>query len=185
MVRGHALEGALLGGEVIAEGETEDRLEGVLHLARSGCPHEVAEPYINGLSSWSHGRIQRASDLLFSIFYQVSGWTPYLLQENAEKAQQQREIAEAIQRGKAGWQASPAMVGERLLLSLIRAGDRKGALAAIPDEVVDELIVHGTPEECRAHIQRYVDNGVDTPAIAILPLGVDARQACRDLALQS
>ena len=27
-----------------------------------------------------------------------------------------------------------------------RAGDRKGALAAIPDEVVDALVVHGSPE---------------------------------------
>ena len=63
-----------------------------------------------------------------------------------------------------------------------KKGDRKAAVAAIPDEVVDELIVHGTPEQCRAHIQRYVDAGVDTPAIAILPLGVDARQATRDLA---
>jgi probable F420-dependent oxidoreductase len=63
-----------------------------------------------------------------------------------------------------------------------RKGDRKAAVAAIPDEVVDELIVHGTPEECRAHIRRYVDAGVDTPALAILPLGVDARQATRDLA---
>ena len=63
-----------------------------------------------------------------------------------------------------------------------KKGDRKAAVAAIPDEVVDELIVHGTPEQCRAHIQRYVDAGVDTPALAILPLGVDARQATRDLA---
>ncbi len=63
-----------------------------------------------------------------------------------------------------------------------RKGDRKAAIAAIPDEVVDELIVHGTPAECRAHIQRYVDAGVDTPALAILPLGIDARQATRDLA---
>ena len=31
-----------------------------------------------------------------------------------------------------------------------KAGDRKAALAAIPDEVVDELIVHGSPEQCRA-----------------------------------
>lgn len=61
-------------------------------------------------------------------------------------------------------------------------GDRKGAAAAIPDEVVDQLIVHGTPEECREHIQRYVDNGIDTPVLAILPLGVDLRQAARDLA---
>jgi probable F420-dependent oxidoreductase len=51
-----------------------------------------------------------------------------------------------------------------------RAGDRKAALAAIPDEVVDDLIVHGTPEECRAKIQRYFDNGVTTSSLAILPL---------------
>jgi len=61
-------------------------------------------------------------------------------------------------------------------------GDRKGAAAAIPDAVVDELIVHGPPEKCREHIQRYVANGVTTPVIALLPLGVDARQASRDLA---
>jgi probable F420-dependent oxidoreductase len=63
-----------------------------------------------------------------------------------------------------------------------QAGDRKAATAAIPDEVVDELIVHGSPEACRAHIQRYIDNGVTTTALAILPFGVDARQAVRDLA---
>lgn len=66
-----------------------------------------------------------------------------------------------------------------------QAGDRKAALEQIPDEVVDELIVWGTPEECRAHVQRYVDNGVTTPAPAILPFpGVDVRQAVRDLAPQ-
>jgi len=44
-------------------------------------------------------------------------------------------------------------------------------LAAIPDEVVDDLIVHGSPEQCKATIQRYVDNGVTTPALMVLPLG--------------
>lgn len=63
------------------------------------------------------------------------------------------------------------------------SGDRQGALGHIPDEVVDQLIVHGSPEECRAHIQRYIDNGVTTPALAILPFpGIDQRQAMRDLA---
>jgi alkanesulfonate monooxygenase SsuD/methylene tetrahydromethanopterin reductase-like flavin-dependent oxidoreductase (luciferase family) len=62
------------------------------------------------------------------------------------------------------------------------AGDRKAATAAIPDEVVDELIVHGSPAECRAHIDRYIDNGVTTTALAVLPFGIDARQAIRDLA---
>ncbi len=62
------------------------------------------------------------------------------------------------------------------------AGDRKAALDAIPNSVVDELIVHGPPEECREHIQRYIDNGVTTPALAPLPFGYDMRQAVRDLA---
>jgi len=51
-----------------------------------------------------------------------------------------------------------------------QAGDRKAALAAIPDEVVDDLIVHGSPEQCRATIQRYFDNGVTTTSLAIMPL---------------
>jgi probable F420-dependent oxidoreductase len=74
--------------------------------------------------------------------------------------------------------------GDRLgdMWRLWKEGDRKGALAAIPDDVVDELIVWGRPEQCREHIQRYVDNGVSTPALALLPFGYDQRQAIRDLA---
>jgi probable F420-dependent oxidoreductase len=63
-----------------------------------------------------------------------------------------------------------------------KAGDRKAATAAIPDEVVDELIVHGSVEQCRDHIQRYVDNGVTTPVLAIMPFGIDAADAVRKLA---
>ncbi len=46
-------------------------------------------------------------------------------------------------------------------------GDRKAAAAAIPDEVVDQLLVWGKPEQCREHIQRYIDDGVTTPAPAL------------------
>lgn len=63
-----------------------------------------------------------------------------------------------------------------------REGDRKAALEAIPAPLVDELIVHGSPEECREHIGRYVEAGVTTPALAVLPFGIDQRQAIRDLA---
>lgn len=62
------------------------------------------------------------------------------------------------------------------------AGERKAALAEIPDSLVDELIIHGSPEECREHIGRYVANGVTCPALALLPFGYDQRQAIRDLA---
>jgi probable F420-dependent oxidoreductase len=50
------------------------------------------------------------------------------------------------------------------------AGDRRSAVASIPDEVADALVVHGSPEACRAHIQRYVDNGVTTPVLALVPV---------------
>ncbi|MEM9176962.1 MAG: LLM class F420-dependent oxidoreductase [Myxococcota bacterium] len=62
-----------------------------------------------------------------------------------------------------------------------KAGDRKAALEAIPDEVVDDLVIHGSPEECREHIERYREAGVTTPALAIL-YADDQRQAMRDLA---
>ncbi len=74
--------------------------------------------------------------------------------------------------------------GDRLaaMWRLWKEGDRRGAAASIPDDVVDELIVWGPPEKCREHVQRYIDNGVDTPALALLPFGIDADQAVRDLA---
>lgn len=74
--------------------------------------------------------------------------------------------------------------GERLqgMWDAWQAGDRKAATAAIPDDVVDELIVHGSPEACREHIERYHENGVTTSAVAIMPFGIDVVQAARDLA---
>jgi probable F420-dependent oxidoreductase len=64
-----------------------------------------------------------------------------------------------------------------------KAGDRKAALAAIPDEIVDRLIVHGSIDECRAHLARYGANGVTTAAVALLPLAkFDIHEAIRGLA---
>ncbi len=60
--------------------------------------------------------------------------------------------------------------GEMLqpMWDLWKAGDRKGALAAIPNEVVDQLFVHGSAEKCRATIKKYFDNGVTTSSLAIV-----------------
>jgi probable F420-dependent oxidoreductase len=49
------------------------------------------------------------------------------------------------------------------------AGERKAALAAIPDALVDELIVHGPPDECRAKVAAYAKAGVTVPVMALLP----------------
>ena len=63
------------------------------------------------------------------------------------------------------------------------AGDRAGSLEAIPEQVVDDLIVNGTPEECRKHIDRYFDNGVTTSSLMVMPLGgIDPWEAVRSLA---
>jgi hypothetical protein len=61
------------------------------------------------------------------------------------------------------------------------AGDRKAALAAIPDEVVDDLVVHGSLAQCRAHVRRYLDNGITVPALAVVPLGIELADAVAGL----
>ncbi len=63
------------------------------------------------------------------------------------------------------------------------AGDRKGALAVIPDEVVDALVIHGSAEHCRSRISDYFENGVTTTSLAILPLDpeLDFFEAVRSL----
>ena len=61
------------------------------------------------------------------------------------------------------------------------AGDRKGANAAIPDHVVDDLVVHGSLDRCRERVQEYVEQGLDTPAIMVLPTGADQFDVVRAL----
>ncbi|MGW5681461.1 LLM class F420-dependent oxidoreductase [Nonomuraea sp. NPDC003754] len=62
------------------------------------------------------------------------------------------------------------------------AGDRQAALKAIPDEVVDALIVHGDAATCRARVGEYVANGLDTPILAPLPGDLPIPEAVHALA---
>jgi len=62
------------------------------------------------------------------------------------------------------------------------AGERKLANEVIPDSVVDELVIHGSFAECREHVQRYIEAGVEIPSIAIVPFGVDLKEAVEGLA---
>jgi probable F420-dependent oxidoreductase len=65
------------------------------------------------------------------------------------------------------------------------AGYRNEAVAAIPDKVIDALCVHGSADACHRHLQRYIANGVSTPVIALLPVGVGLRESLELLAPRS
>src|SRR5207245_237265 len=46
-------------------------------------------------------------------------------------------------------------------------GDRKGAVAAVPEKVIDDLIIRGSTDEIRAHVRRYLAAGIDTAFLAL------------------
>lgn len=62
------------------------------------------------------------------------------------------------------------------------AGDRKGALAALPDAVVDGFYIHGPAEHCRERIEAYREAGVDTPIVGLVEEAMDPLEAARLLA---
>ncbi len=68
------------------------------------------------------------------------------------------------------------------LLEKWAAGDRKGALETIPDELVDDLIVHGSPTACREHLERYAAAGIKTPVMALIPADYELPAMLRELA---
>ncbi len=68
-------------------------------------------------------------------------------------------------------------------------GDRKGAVAAIPERVIDELVGRGPLAQLRARVQRYMDKGLDTAFLSLMTTETDPerkrallRQAIRELA---
>jgi probable F420-dependent oxidoreductase len=69
------------------------------------------------------------------------------------------------------------------MLTAWNSGDRKGALEAIPDALVDELVIHGSAEECQERVAEYGAAGLNTPVIAITPVpGLDLADTIRKLA---
>jgi alkanesulfonate monooxygenase SsuD/methylene tetrahydromethanopterin reductase-like flavin-dependent oxidoreductase (luciferase family) len=49
-----------------------------------------------------------------------------------------------------------------------QAGDRRGALAAVPDSLVDELFLTGDEAQIRAGLADYVQAGVTRPVITVV-----------------
>jgi len=51
-----------------------------------------------------------------------------------------------------------------------QSGDRRAAVAAVPEQVMNDLIIRGSMETIGAHVQRYLDAGVDTAFLALSTL---------------
>jgi probable F420-dependent oxidoreductase len=68
------------------------------------------------------------------------------------------------------------------MLERWRAGDRAGALEAIPDSLLDELLTHGTPDECRRRVDEYAAAGVTTTVAQVIADGEELRRTVRALA---
>ena len=77
------------------------------------------------------------------------------------------------------WLGREAELGE--MWRLWASGDRKGALHAIPDSVVDDLIVSGTPKQCQDRFHEYFAQGVDVAALAVVAVDGDEVGAIRTL----
>ena len=56
---------------------------------------------------------------------------------------------------------------------LVLAGDRAAAAAAVPQQVADGFVAHGSGTRCAARIAEYRAAGVDLPVVFPMPVGAD------------
>jgi probable F420-dependent oxidoreductase len=61
-------------------------------------------------------------------------------------------------------------------------GDRRAAVAAVPPRVMSDLILRGSMAEIRAHVQRYLDAGIETAFLQVSTLETDPGRRRRVLA---
>ncbi|NQU38985.1 MAG: helix-turn-helix domain-containing protein [Lentisphaerae bacterium] len=127
LVEGESLQGGLSGGEVRVEGDTSEPTEIINFIVSAGVSRKAATTYVNQVVRWPQPRVHEAAASLFASFYQLSGWSPTLLTRNRDNALQQRQIAEVIHERKRQPQRAYPLEEERILLSLIRVGDRAAA----------------------------------------------------------
>ena len=82
-----------------------------------------------------------------------------------------------------GWLGRGALL--RPMAEAWGRGDRKAALEAIPDGLVDALFVHGETAACREQVEAFAAAGLRTPVLSIMSAGVardDLRRILRELA---
>src|SRR5437667_3182495 len=58
-------------------------------------------------------------------------------------------------------------VGDGAILNWLAADDVPKSVAAVPEKVIDDLIIRGSTDEIRAHVRRYLAAGIDTAFLAL------------------
>ncbi len=121
------LRGGLCGGGVLLEDDPHSIQVAVNYLVAEGARRQEAEAFVEKVPDFGQERVREAAENLYDLFYQYSGWKPRELQRNRDRMQQQRQIAQEIHQRKVEQNRAYPYDDERILLSLIRVGDRAGA----------------------------------------------------------
>jgi probable F420-dependent oxidoreductase len=86
----------------------------------------------------------------------------------------------------AGYAGSQRWLGRADTLTPIweawTAGRRRDAVAAVPDSLVDEFVVHGSVPACRERLAEYCAAGASELVVSVLPLDADPTECARRLA---
>ena len=72
------------------------------------------------------------------------------------------------------WLGRGAALGP--MMQAWQAGERREAMALVPDEVIDDIIVYGEPRQIVDKVQAYCRNGVTVPILAIIPTSQDPKE---------
>ncbi len=121
------LRGGLCGGHVLLEDDSNSVNASINYLVAEGAKRKDAVAFVQGIPLFEQERVREAAEMLSGLFYQYSGWQPWELQRNRDRTMQQRQIAEEIHQRKVEQNRAYPYDDERILLSLIRVGDRAGA----------------------------------------------------------
>lgn len=121
------MKGGLCGGYILLEDDPGSINASVNYFVGEGAKRKDAVAFVQSLETFEQARVREAAENLYQLFYQYSGWKPLSLNRNRDQMNQQRQIAEEIHTRKVEQNRAYPYDDERILLSLIRVGDRSGA----------------------------------------------------------
>lgn len=121
------LRGGLCGGYVLLEEDAHSLSTAINYLVAEGAKRKDAQAFVEKIPMFEQEQVREAAEKLYDLFYQYSGWKPLGLRRNKDQMVQQRQIAEEIHQRKVEQNRAYPYDDERILLSLIRVGDRAGA----------------------------------------------------------